>query len=92
MLSRRQGSARCYSTHELCLRHDATPGHDYRGNLNRPKTRDDAIRQVVDAQTLVVSLRSQIDQAQLALQAGGGTLKLSEERKEFAVGNVLETV
>lgn len=56
------------------------------------KTRDDVIGQVVDAQTLVVSLRSQIDQAQLALQAAKETLKLSEERKEFAVGNVLETI
>jgi outer membrane protein TolC len=60
--------------------------------LTAEKTRDDVIGQVVDAQTLVVSLRSQIDQAQLALQAAEETLKLSEERKEFAVGNVLETI
>ena len=65
----------------------------FRGaRLTADKTRDEVIGQVVDAQTLVVSLRSQIDQAQLALQAAEETLKLSEERKEFAVGNVLETV
>jgi outer membrane protein TolC len=65
----------------------------FRGaRLTADKTRDDVIGQVVDAQTLVVSLRSQIDQAQLALQAAEETLKLSEERKEFAVGNVLETI
>jgi outer membrane protein TolC len=68
-------------------------GARFRGaRLTAEKTRDDVIGQVVDAQTLVVSLRSQIDQAQLALQAAEETLKLSEERKEFAVGNVLETV
>jgi outer membrane protein TolC len=65
----------------------------FRGaRLTAEKTRDGVIGQVVDAQTLVVSLRSQIDQAQLALQAAEETLKLSEERKEFAVGNVLETI
>ena len=60
--------------------------------LAAERTRDDVIGQVVDAYTRVLSLRSQIDQAQLALQAAEETLKLSEERKEFAVGNVLETV
>jgi Outer membrane protein len=92
LLSRRQGNARCYSSHELCLRRDATPGHDYRGNLTAEKTRDDVIHQAVDAQTRVLSLRGQIDQAARAVDAAAETLKLSEERKEFAVGNVLEVI
>src|SRR5262249_15139227 len=56
------------------------------------KTRDDVIGQVVDAQTRVRSLRGQIDQAASALDAAAETLKLTEARKEFAVGNVLETI
>ena len=50
------------------------------------------IGEVVDAQTRVVSLRDQIDQAARALDAAAETLKLTEERKEFAVGNVLESI
>jgi outer membrane protein TolC len=60
--------------------------------LTADKTRDDVIGQVVDAQTRVVSLREQIDQAASAVDAAAETLRLTEERKEFAVGNVLETI
>src|SRR5215472_1443180 len=60
--------------------------------LTADKTRDTVIAEVVDAQTQVVSLRDQIDQAARALDAAAETLKLTEERKEFAVGNVLETI
>ncbi len=60
--------------------------------LTTDKTRDDVIGEVVDAQTRVISLRGQIDQAARALDAAAETLKLTEERKEFAVGNVLETI
>src|SRR5262249_42081682 len=60
--------------------------------LTTDKTRDDVIGQVVDAQTRMLSLRRQIDQAAHSVDAAAETLKLSEERKEFAVGNVLETI
>jgi outer membrane protein TolC len=60
--------------------------------LTGDKTRDNVIGEVVDAQTRVVSLRDQIDQAGRALDAAAETLKLTEERKEFAVGNVLEAI
>ena len=60
--------------------------------LTADKARDDVIAQVVDAQTRVLSLRGQIDQAARALDTAAETLKLTEERKEFAVGNVLETI
>ena len=60
--------------------------------LTADKTRDGVIGEVVDAQTQVVSLRDQIDQAARALDAAAETLKLTEERKEFAVGNVLEAI
>jgi outer membrane protein TolC len=60
--------------------------------LTADKTRDGVIGQVVDAQTQILSLRRQIDQAAHSVDAAAKTLKLSEERKEFAVGNVLETI
>src|SRR5215471_4684454 len=60
--------------------------------LTADKIRDDVIGQVVDAQTRVLSLHGQIDQAGRALNTAAETLRLTEERKEFAVGNVLETI
>src|SRR5262249_10228647 len=60
--------------------------------LTADKIRDDVIAQVVDAQTRVLSLHGQIDQAGRALNTAAETLRLTEERKEFAVGNVLETI
>ena len=60
--------------------------------LTADKTRDNVIAEVVDAQTRVLSLRGQIDQAARAVGTAAETLRLTEERKEFAVGNVLETI
>ena len=71
---------------------DAAAARLRTARLIADRTRDDVIGQVVDAHTRVLSLRGQIDQAQRALQAAAETLKLSEERKEFAVGNVLEVI
>jgi OMF family outer membrane factor len=71
---------------------DAAAARLRTARLIADRTRDDVIGQVVDAHTRVLSLRGQIDQAARALDAAAETLKLSEERKEFAVGNVLEVI
>jgi outer membrane protein TolC len=49
-------------------------------------------RQVIEAHTRVQSLQDQIATAQRAIQAAEETLRLSQQRKEFAVGAVLETI
>ena len=79
----------------VCLIYRAftEPTRDFeRLNLTVEKTRDAVIGEVVDTQTLVLSLRRQIDQAAQGVDAGAEGLKLSEERKEFAVANVLEAI
>jgi outer membrane protein TolC len=77
----------------LIYRAFTEPTRDFeRLNLTVEKTRDAVIGEVVDTQTLVLSLRRQIDQAAQGVDAGAEGLKLSEERKEFAVANVLEAI
>jgi outer membrane protein TolC len=56
------------------------------------KLRDEIIRQVVEAQTRVRSLVSQMATTRKALEAAERGLRLTRERKEFAVGIVLENI
>ncbi len=60
--------------------------------LSSEKLRDDIIRQVVEAFTRWQSLADQLDTAKRALLAAEESLRLSQQRKEFAVGVVLETI
>jgi outer membrane protein TolC len=56
------------------------------------KLLDDITRQVVENHTRSQSFRDQLGTSQRAVTAAEETLRLSEERKQFAVANVLETI
>jgi outer membrane protein TolC len=56
------------------------------------KTRDEVARQVVENHERVKLLRSELEVTKQEVQASQEGLKLARERKEFAVGIVLETV
>jgi outer membrane protein TolC len=56
------------------------------------KRRQEVVREVVEAAARVSSLSDQITTAQEALAAAEETLRLSQERKEFGVGAVLERI
>jgi OMF family outer membrane factor len=60
--------------------------------LSSDKLRDDITRQVVEAFTRWQSLADQLDTAKRALTAAEEGLLLAQQRKEFAVGIVLETI
>jgi outer membrane protein TolC len=60
--------------------------------LNLGKLHDDVTRQVVEAFTHWQSLSDQINVAKQALQAAEEALRLARQRKEFAVGIVLENI
>jgi outer membrane protein TolC len=60
--------------------------------LSGDKVRDDITRQVVEAFTRSQSLADQLVTAQRALVAAEEGLRLAQQRKEFAVGVVLETI
>ena len=60
--------------------------------LNSTKLRDDVTRQVVEAFTRWQSLADQLVTARRALAAAEEGLRLAQQRKEFAVGVVLETI
>ena len=60
--------------------------------LSEKKLLDDVIRQVIETHTRMQSLNDQIAIAQRAIRAADETLRLSQQRKEFGVGAVLETV
>lgn len=60
--------------------------------LNAQKLVDEITREVVEDRTRVESLASQMATAQRTVQIAQETLRLSEGRKEFAVGNVLEVI
>lgn len=60
--------------------------------LGNEKLRDEIIRQVVEGHTRTQSLADQLATAQRALAAAEETLRLTRERKEFAVGIVLENI
>jgi outer membrane protein TolC len=61
-------------------------------NLVSAKTADQVAREVVDAAIRVQSLSEQIGSARRAVEAAEEGLKLTQLRKEFAVGIVLETI
>ncbi len=56
------------------------------------RTRDAIAREVVENFERVKSLRAEMDLAKLGVNAAQEALKLARERKEFAVGIVLETL
>jgi outer membrane protein TolC len=56
------------------------------------KLRDDLTRQTVEAFAHWQAIREQIDSARRALEAAREGLRLAEQRKEFAVGIVLENI
>ena len=60
--------------------------------LSADKLRDDAARQVVEAFTHWQSLGDQLETAKRALAAAEEGFHLAQQRKEFVVGVVLETI
>jgi outer membrane protein TolC len=60
--------------------------------LSGDKLADEITRQVVESQARLQSQADQVTTAKLAIQAAEETLGLSQVRKEFAVGAVLETI
>ena len=70
----------------------AAEAREKSSGLQSEKVRDDVARQVIESLVRARSLRDQLGSARLALTAAQETLKLSRERKEFAVGAVLETI
>jgi len=60
--------------------------------LTLGKLHDEVTRQVVEAFTHWQSLGEQLDVAKQALQAAEEALRLAQQRKEFAVGIVLENI
>lgn len=60
--------------------------------IEREKLHEEITRQVVEAHTRVHSLSDQVGYARKALAAAEQALKLTGERKAFAVGEVLENV
>ncbi len=60
--------------------------------LSSAKTADQVAREVVDAAVRVQSLNEQLGSAQRAVEASEEGLRLTQLRKEFAVGIVLENI
>ena len=60
--------------------------------IERDKLRDEITRQVVEAHTRVRSLADQLAYARKTLEAAEQALKLTGERRAFAVGEVLENI
>jgi outer membrane protein TolC len=60
--------------------------------LSDTKTQDEVARQVVEAFTQIQSLQDQIESARRALGAAESGLALAQQRREFAVGIVLENI
>ena len=60
--------------------------------LNAEKAHDEVVRQVVEALNRMRSLADQVGTAKRALATAEESLKLARERKEFAVGIVLENI
>jgi len=56
------------------------------------KLLDEITRQVVESQTRIQSLADQLTTPRRTIQAAEETLRLTEERKQFGVGAVLETI
>lgn len=62
------------------------------GTLELERVREEVVRQVVDGHTRIHALAAEIGHARRAMEAAGQSLKLARERREFAVGAVLETI
>src|SRR4051812_29149277 len=60
--------------------------------LSETKLRDELSRQVIESLTRVHSLNDQLVTAQRAVHDSEETVRLTEQRKQFAVGAVLETI
>jgi outer membrane protein TolC len=60
--------------------------------LTGDKLSDEITRQVIESQTRLQSQADQVDTARRAIQASEETLRLTEGRKQFAIGAVLETI
>lgn len=60
--------------------------------LTGEKLRDEITRQVVDASTRADSLNDQLATARRAMTAAEQTLQLTQQRREFGVGVVLEAI
>jgi outer membrane protein TolC len=60
--------------------------------LNRAKAYDEVVRQVIENQSRLLSLNDQLGFARNAVEQAGETLRLSQQRKEFAIGAVLEVL
>ena len=60
--------------------------------LTREKATDEIIRQVVENHARVHSIADQLLYARRAIEQGGEALRLTQQRKEFAVGAVLEVI
>jgi outer membrane protein TolC len=60
--------------------------------LGQEKLRDEIVRQVIEAHTRSLSLADQITIAGRALKAAERSLQLAQDRKQFGVGAVLETI
>jgi outer membrane protein TolC len=60
--------------------------------LTGEKLRDEISRQVVDASTRVEALSDQLEAARRAMTAAEQTLQLTQQRREFGVGIVLEAI
>jgi outer membrane protein TolC len=71
---------------------DAVKSRLRSAELTSEKVQQDIERQVVDAAVQVQSLQRQVESARRVLQAATANLKINEQRREFAVGVVLEVV
>ncbi|MCC6355215.1 MAG: TolC family protein [Verrucomicrobiae bacterium] len=63
-----------------------------RGEFEMEKARDEIRRQVVEAHARAASLRDQVEIARRALEAAREVFRLTDERREFGVGAVLEHI
>lgn len=70
----------------------AAESRERQAGLIEARTKDDVIRQVIENHERVKHLRSQLATARESVAAAQEALKLARERKEFAVGIVLETL
>ena len=60
--------------------------------INRQKAHDEVIRHVIETHARLHSISDQLQFAERAAEQAGQTLELSQQRKEFAIGAVLEVI
>ncbi|MHB8520859.1 MAG: TolC family protein [Limisphaerales bacterium] len=73
-------------------RRHATEARLESARLGGEKLKDQIVREVVESHTRALSLADQIATTQEALANAAETLRLTKERKAFAVGDVLENI